>query len=492
MPAPNPSTNSPRGSAGATPARRLALEVTRQVRERSAYAHELIEKQVRSAELPPQERDFAILLILGVAATSGELDFLLNRALTHGSIKADVRDALRVSVYELFFLRKEPHIAVDQGVELVRGLAPQAAGFANKLLREAARLRQTFPFGDPAHSVQALAHQQAFPLWLAERLVAELGYAAAAAFMAASNLPAPLFLADLRQGKVPGRHRLNHCAPSSGQFAPAPSVRTPPVPQVVSSSARTDLGQIDSESGAQAFIGASLEVVPSELPAWLGRVEAGEYIIADASAQRVAELAVPPAPLAARPFLEVGSGRGTKTVLLQHHALRLYGAQMPLYALDLHAFKQGILAQRVERYRLRDVTPVVGDATRLSELVATGALPATFGGALIDAPCSGTGTLRRHPEIRWRLTPTDVTAMAKQALALLKAVARHIEPNGSLTYSTCSALREENEQVVETFLASKEGSSYKAQASESAPCPRAPLTPNSPDTHFAVKLINQP
>jgi DNA-binding CsgD family transcriptional regulator/transcription termination factor NusB len=228
------------------------------VRERKAYAHELIEKQVRTAELSPQERDFAILLIVGVVATSGELDFLLSRALTHGSIKTDVRDALRVSVYELFFLRKEPHIAVDQGVELVRGLAPQAAGFANKLLRETARLRQTFPFGDPAHSVQALAHQQAFPLWLAERLLAELGYAAAAAFMTASNLPAPLFLADLRQGKVPGRPRLNHCAPSSCHFAPAPSVRTPPLPQVVSSSARTDLGQIDSESGAQAFIGASL------------------------------------------------------------------------------------------------------------------------------------------------------------------------------------------------------------------------------------------
>jgi 16S rRNA (cytosine967-C5)-methyltransferase len=188
----------------------------------------------------------------------------------------------------------------------------------------------------------------------------------------------------------------------------------------------------------------------------------------------------------------VGSGRGTKTVLLERGFLRALGIQPPLFALDIHAFKQGILKKRIECYHLENVTPVTGDATRLDELVAAAQLPPSFGAALIDAPCSGTGTLRRHPEIRWRLTPKDVTAMAKQGLAMLRAVARHIARGGLLLYSTCSVLREENEQVIEAFLASEEGAAFVLELSPVAPNPfHTTLTPNSPDAHFAARLVKR-
>jgi 16S rRNA (cytosine967-C5)-methyltransferase len=434
----------------ATPARQLALDITRQVRLRDAHAHSLIETQVRTAALPQEERDFATLLILGVVATLGELDYLLDRALTKGSIEPRVRDALRLAVYELFFLHKEPHIAVSQGVELVRGLAPRATGFANKVLRETAKLRDDFPFGDPTASAQALAHEQAFPFWLAERLVADLGFCPAAAFMAASNLPAPVFLAELETG-------------------------------------------------------ATREIAPAELAAYLPRIEAGELIVADASAQEVATLAATCLATTPAAFLEVGSGRGTKTVLIQRAAARLYGVQPRLYALDLHEFKRAILQERISRYCLKNVTPLTGDATQLAKLLTAHAAPRVFGAALIDAPCSGTGTLRRHPEIRWRLTPAHVSAMAAQGLALLTAVAPHIEPGGSLIYSTCSVLCEENEQVIEAFLASAHGSNFALSTSEPAvdarevnhaECVRHPpnplrtiLTPGSPDAHFAARLV---
>jgi 16S rRNA (cytosine967-C5)-methyltransferase len=419
-----------------TPARLLALEVMRQIRERGAYAHKLIESQVRGAEMPPFERDFATLLILGVTATSGELDYLIDRALTHGIVKPDVRDALRISVYELFFLRREVHVAVDQGVELVRSFAPHAAGFANKVLREITKTKGAFPFGDPVNDVEALAHQQAFPLWLARRLIADLGFESAAEFMAASNTRAPLFLADLSQG-------------------------------------------------------TTLEIAPSELSAWLPRIEAGELIVSDASAQQVAALAPSPSP-GSSPFLEVGSGRGTKTVLLQHNALRASGRQPALFALDLHAFKQDILKERIRQYRLENVTPLVGDVTQLDEIIARGELPESFGGVLIDAPCSGTGTLRRHPEIRWRLTPEEVTAMAAQGLRMLRAVARHIEPGGFVVYSTCSVLCEENEQVVEAFFTCEDGESFALAPPSVVPNPfSSKLTPNSPDAHFAIKLTKR-
>jgi 16S rRNA (cytosine967-C5)-methyltransferase len=415
----------------ATPARRLALTVTKQIRERNAYAHPLINTQVRTADIPQEERDFAILLILGVVATSGELDLLINRVLTHGNLQPSVGDALRISVYELLFLQREPHAAVDQGVELVRCLSPKAVAFANKVLREVAKLREDFPFGDSHTDIAALAHEQAFPLWLAKRLVADAGFEAAAAFMAASNTQAPVFLANLAQG-------------------------------------------------------TTVQIAPPELPAWLPRVEASEMLIADASVQKVVELALCDRP--DRPFLEVGSGRGTKTVLLQRAFLRAQGRQPSLYALDLHAFKNDILRERIKRYHLEHVTPVTGDATQLSTLVAQGKLPESFGGALIDAPCSGTGTLRRHPEIRWRLTPMMIMAMATQGLKMLKAVARHIEVDGSLTYSTCSVLREENEQIIEAFLASEEGEGFVLQPPASF---HQTLAPASPDAHFAARLMRR-
>ncbi|MDR1014102.1 MAG: hypothetical protein LBL86_03875 [Coriobacteriales bacterium] len=432
----------------ATPARHLALEVLAQIRKRDAYAQPLIDAQVRNADIPQEERDFAALLIQGVLACLGELDCIIDRAVTQGTrVRPKMRDAFRISVYELIFLHKESYCVVSQGVELARSIDPYAAGFANKTLRTITRFGADFPFGDPGSDLEALAHQEAFPLWLADRLVADLGWSQATEFMTASNLPAPLFVIELVQGTV-------HC------------------------------------------------VVPAELPVWLPRIEAGECIIADASVQEVVLRALPPAlpvspaghvaaPTAPTglPFLEVGSGRGTKTVLLQHNALRLHGQQMPLFALDLHAFKQDILQERIKAYRLETVTPLVGDATRLEGIVATGQLPRLFGAALIDAPCSGTGTLRRRPEIRWRLAPEKVTAMAAQGLAMLKEVACHIGPGGQVVYSTCSVLNEENEQVVEAFLASKEGDAFALEP-EGQPF-RPPLVPGSPDAHFAARLVRR-
>jgi 16S rRNA (cytosine967-C5)-methyltransferase len=457
---------------GATPARRLALEITRQVRERDAYAQPFIHARVRTAQLPQIERDFATRLILGVIADSGELDYLIDRALTRGTVWPNVRDALRISAYEMFFLQKEARVAVSQGVELVRGVAPRASGFANKVLREIAKLRDDFPFGDPTVDPKALAHQHAFPQWLANRLIADLGFEVAATFMATSNLPAPIFVVDLVEG-------------------------------------------------------ATVRIDPSDMSAWLSRVEAGECIITDASVQEIVTRAIEDAsvqeivacatrdakaPFSSTPFLEVGSGRGTKTVLLQRGFLRALGVQPLLFALDIHAFKQSILEKRVECYRLENVIPVTGDAIRLDELITASRLPAVFGAALIDAPCSGTGTLRRHPEIRWRLAPGDVTAMAKQGLAMLRAVARHIELGGFVLYSTCSVLREENEQVIEAFLSSEEGGAFALETSVTLPNPlrmsladkaaiktseqesavpnplRASLAPDSPDAHFAAKL----
>ena len=200
-------TRKPQGYAGpknppkkprskASPARLAALDVVRAVRERDAFAQDVIGTRIDRSDLSSEDRAFATKLALGVVSATGTLDEIIDRALNAPSdVKPDVRDALRVSTYEIIFLGKTPHAAVDQGVELVRSFAMSASGLANAVLRKIVLMRQAFPFGDPMRDPEALARLHAFPLWLARKLIVDLGPQEALDFMRASNEQAPLFIA---------------------------------------------------------------------------------------------------------------------------------------------------------------------------------------------------------------------------------------------------------------------------------------------------------
>ena len=131
-----------------SPARLAALEAVRLVRERDAFAQDIIAKRIDSSDLEPEDRAFATKLVLGAVSAQGTLDEIVDRALRSPSdVQPDVRDALRLGAYEIVFLDKSPHAAVDQGVELVRSIAPRAAGLANAVLRKIVMLKASFPFG---------------------------------------------------------------------------------------------------------------------------------------------------------------------------------------------------------------------------------------------------------------------------------------------------------------------------------------------------------
>ena len=169
-------TRKPQGYAGpknppkkprskASPARLAALDVVRAVRERDAFAQDVIGTRIDRSDLSSEDRAFATKLALGVVSATGTLDEIIDRALNAPSdVKPDVRDALRVSTYEIIFLGKTPHAAVDQGVELVRSFAMSASGLANAVLRKIVLMRQAFPFGDPMRDPEALARLHAFQI----------------------------------------------------------------------------------------------------------------------------------------------------------------------------------------------------------------------------------------------------------------------------------------------------------------------------------------
>lgn len=445
----------------ASPARQAALRVTSIVRERDAFAQELIHKYIDSSRMSREDRAFATRLTLGVVSSYGTLDDVINRCLDRVSdINDDVRDALRISTYEIIFLKKEPHAAVSQGVELVKTIAPKASGLANAVLRRIADKAHKFPFGDPRTDIEAFARLHAFPEWLAKRALLDLGPEATRDYLAGSNEPAPLFVA-INAAKADEAEVVETIVAAHGD------------PVAVSVNGEDIPGCYCLSEGRVLFDGRVRHMI-----------QTGQLLVSDASSQQIARLVLPEEKPAS--LLEVGAGRGTKTVLIQSDAQRRYGSQIDEYVtVDNLEFKTNITVERAEEYGIHVSESITGDATALDDVVGERAFDVVF----IDAPCSGLGTLRRHPEIRWRLNPEKIDEFAKTGLALLKSASTHVVPGGSIVFSTCTITRAENIDVVKAFLASDEGASFALAPIGGAPCFNPALKPGSPDAHFAVRLL---
>lgn len=411
------------GLGSPSAARLCALNILSYVRTHEAYARDVFNSDKRVQELSPEDRAFCAKLVLGVVSTYGVLDLLLDEHFARPEeVSTALRDALRIPVYELVFLKKEPHASVSQGVELARHVAPRAAGMANAVLRKVAAQVDEFPFGDPHTNDKALARLHGFPYELTDRLIDEIGRTRAMKLLEAQDSPAPLFVTSI------------------------PTVT--PDDQV---------GELLQEHG---ILASPVGPVPG---AWLihdtakflnsGLIDSHGLIPMDYSAQIVAALA---AGEGKDPMLEVGSGRGTKSAVIASHILR-HGQVPRIMALDLYAYKAKLAADRLDSLRISGVTQVTADATSHDALSQLERYKTIF----LDAPCSGTGTLRRNPELVWSTTPEKVESLANLQLKMLRTLAPHVEYHGALIYATCSVLRAENEDVIKAFLESKEGRDFK-------------------------------
>ena len=459
-----------------SPARLMALAVTQEVRLCDAFAHNVLEARLREAReqgqaLSPEDRGFATTLVLGVVQTRGTLDEVINRALDNpNDIKPNVRDALRISTYEIIFLGKSSHAAVDQGVELVRSVVPRAAGLANAVLRRIVKLSKDFPFGDPKTDWAAFARQQAFPKWLAGQLEADLGPTAARAHMEASNDPAPLFLGvnAIKASDSEVVQLLEDCNadPSSVSL----------MGQEVPGCIRVEDTHVLNDGRIRRLISQ------------------GKILVSDASAQSVANMVVEGAFACwkrrgigtDRPsVLEIGAGRATKTILLQSDAVRLSGGQMRLTTVDNQAFKVSLLKSRTADYGVQVERPLEGDATDLASVVGD----ATYDCVFLDSPCTGLGTLRRHPEIRWRIRSRSIVEAADLSAALLRSAAACVAVGGMLVYATCTVTQAENAQLVKAFLDTDEGKRFRVLPIADHAAFATVLSHNSPDAHFAMRLV---
>ena len=409
-----------------SPARKVTLSVLDEARRRDAYVRDLLDTSAGVSALDVRDAGLARRLALGVTASQGCLDELLDCFLAKPKkVAPRVRISLRIAAFELLYLGTAAEVAVSQGVELARVAMPSAAGLANAVLRKVAAGRAGYlaaeDMPESKRRLTSAARCAGLPLWLAREIEVSRGAEAAASLFAAELDPAPV-----------------------AAFAGTSS-------EAIASFASFRDG-LDAQVPLLGFV-FPVDVREEQIRRLLA---SGAAVIADEHAQLIASAATRPGSC-----LEIGAGRGTKTYIMTSQAVRAaYGHSH--IALDLY---EGKCRQNLERLRkagISDVRAIAGDAcdldTALATLDAEAGERRLFDTVFVDVPCSGTGTMRRHPEIPWRLTLQDVNLNLPQLqLAMLQQAAMRVASSGELLYATCSVLKQENEAVINAFLASQQG-----------------------------------
>jgi len=396
-------TRAPSRTAGVTEARQVVADVCADLRK-----GELLDGSFdrRASRLDPRDRRFARELVYGMLRRRGWIDGLLESRVRggFGRLDPDVLDLLRLGAYQLRHMRSvPPYAAIAQTVELAkRRHGMGASGLTNAVLRRLDREGEAATIDMPADPIDALALRESHPRWLVARWVARWGEEETRRLLHANNAEPPLVARPVHVV----REQLEAMLEGAGiEVADAPLV-------------------------ADSILLAS----PVSALTELGAFRQGLMHLQDPASTLVTKYA--DIPQGAR-VADVCAAPGGKSVELARRA----GA---VFASDVSVGRLRRVRENVKRLELDTVFAYVADARK----------PAIRGAdvVLIDAPCTGTGTFRRHPDARWRLKPSDLAVMGALQREILRSAATLVRPGGLLIYSTCSLETDENDGQVERFL----------------------------------------
>jgi len=396
-------------------ARSIAFGVLRRVEEGGAFASRALDAALAEAgAIEPRESGLATELVYGTLRRALALDDALAPHSRRPLAEVDpaARVALRLGAYQLLFLGTAAHAAVSESVALARSVDHgRAAGFVNAVLRALARdprLPAPPPLeADPAGHVAAA---ESLPRWIAEEWVAWLGAAEALALARAMNGHAPLCL------RSPDRDGLVARARAAGLDA-SPAVRSP-----------------DGIVLAGASVAALSRAAPG-IP----------FQAQDEGAQLVTLYAAGGLRGMRARVLDVCAAPGGKAF----HLAEILAPGSEVVAVEVHPRKAEALRREAARRGLGAVRVIEADAAR----PVPGLEPGSFDAVLVDAPCAGLGTLRRHPELKLRRAPADLPRLAAAQRAILGAAARYARTGAPVTYAVCSLSRVEGPEVAASLLA---------------------------------------
>ncbi|MFL5841034.1 MAG: 16S rRNA (cytosine(967)-C(5))-methyltransferase RsmB [Thermoleophilaceae bacterium] len=382
-------------------AREVAYRVVRRVSE-GAYADRAFRAEARRAHLSGPDRAFAQQLAYGTVQRRMTLDHVITELSDRSLQKIDPRllDALRIGVYQLMFMSVPDHAAVAETVEIAKR-AGRGAGFANAVLRRAAREGHALvaALGDAAPAEAAILHSH--PQWLVEMWWDALGREDTLALLARDNEPAEDAVrvntlvttpADVA-GSLPGSH-------------PAPELPEGLVlgePFDLEGSELFARGAITPQSRASMLVARALDPQPGET------------------------------------VLDMCAAPGTKTT----HAAALMADEGRIAAVERNPARADELRANCERMRAHFVDVIVEDARNVD---------GQFDRVILDAPCSNLGTLAGRPDARWRKTPEQLGELAELQSELLDAAAARVRPGGALVYSVCTISPREGPDQADAFL----------------------------------------
>ncbi|HXV84326.1 MAG TPA: 16S rRNA (cytosine(967)-C(5))-methyltransferase RsmB [Candidatus Binatia bacterium] len=395
--------------------RQLASEILSKVDTRKAYADVLLDYSLKDPAISDRDRALLTELTYGTLRWRGKIDARLILHCRRSLEEADpfVRNLLRVTFYQLLFLGKIPdYAAVNEAVMLAKAYGgDKVAGFVNAVLRNFLREKDKTAVPEPSDDWQAaLATEHSHPQWLVRQWLDYFGREEAVALMSANNEIAPLML------------RLNSCRTSrdallsllSKQGIAAVAARWSPVGIWVQSHAA-----VDQLPGFQEGL-FQVQGEASQLVSYLLSPQKGERI------------------------LDACAAPGGKTT----HIAELMADSGELIALDKS--EKGIAKIRENAARLGLASLRLAKADVSHSLAAEFSLP--YDRILVDAPCSGLGTLRSHPEIKWHRNQNDIKRLSHLQKNIVDRVAEYLKLGGVFVYSTCTLTEDENEKVVEDFL----------------------------------------
>ena len=389
-----------------TNARQAALEALMRCRRDGAYSGDVLDSILKRSGLDRRDAALASRLCLGVLQNDRLCDFYID-AFCHSKLEPPVRDILRLGVYQLLFLDRIPaRAAVSETVELcrTRGYA-RAAGLVNAVLRRIADA-ESLPEIPGEGTAAYLAVRYSHPEWLCEYLIKEKGYPFAEAFLKKNNEPPKLFI------------QVNTLKVSTADYLRALQRTEIPFEAV-------------EPEGCIALEGG----LATELPGF----DEGLFYVQDRAARLAVEFAAPEKGMR---VLDACSCPGGKSFAA---AIRMEN-RGGILSCDIHEKKLRVLQGGAERLGIGIIETRPMDARAFDPTLEN-----AFDLVIADVPCSGLGVIAKKPEIRSK-DPAELQGLPAIQSEILENLSRYVKPGGTLLYSTCTVVKEENEGVALRFL----------------------------------------
>lgn len=391
------------------------MTVLEKVNTKGAFSNIVLNQTIEKENLSREDSNLLTEIVYGVIQRKRTLDYILMPYLNQKKkIEQWVIQLLRLSVYQLYYLERVPdHAVLNEAVNIAKVRGHKGiSGLVNGVLRNVLRGEKT-DFSKISDPVERLGVQYSLPDWIIDQSIQQLGMEETEKY--AQSL--------LDKSKVSLR------------------VNTTQISVKEAIEQLTDEGYTVKESRVSPH-GLISE---SGLPARSELFKTGKITIQDETSMLVA----PALGIQSDDkVLDACAAPGGKTTHIAAYLDNEKGGEV--LALDLHAHKIKLIEENAQRQQVSSVVKAKNlDARKISEEVN----PETFDKILVDAPCSGLGLMRRKPEIRYSKTPEDLSALKKIQIDILSSVAPFLKKDGRLVYSTCTITQEENEQVIEAFLA---------------------------------------